>query len=116
MRPPGLCFIVLACALLLGEAASAQETIAHRREYYLRYCASCHGKDGDGLGPIASAGIVYSEMQCGAQVFSSANELDRVRRCPGSHALLRARTNRVLGSRCWRRPPASGGYCLGRPP
>ena len=55
MRPPGRCFVVLACALLLSEAALAQETIVRGREYYLRYCAPCHGKDADGRGPIAPA-------------------------------------------------------------
>ena len=55
MRVPGQCLGVLVCALLLAEAALPQETIVRGREYYLRYCAPCHGNDGDGRGPMASA-------------------------------------------------------------
>ena len=55
MRPPGRCFVVLACALVLAEAASAQEAVVRGREYYLRYCAPCHGNDADGRGPVAPA-------------------------------------------------------------
>jgi mono/diheme cytochrome c family protein len=55
MRGPGRCFVALTCALLLAEAASAQEAIVRGREYYLRYCAPCHGNDGGGRGPLVSA-------------------------------------------------------------
>jgi mono/diheme cytochrome c family protein len=43
MSAPGICFVVLAFALLLAKAVSAQESIVRGRKYYLRYCASCHG-------------------------------------------------------------------------
>ncbi len=33
--------------------ASDQQSIVRGRELYLRYCASCHGKDADGRGPVA---------------------------------------------------------------
>jgi mono/diheme cytochrome c family protein len=53
MRASGQCFVVVVCALLLAEAALAQETVARGRDCYLRYCAPCHGKDADGRGPVA---------------------------------------------------------------
>lgn len=36
-------------------AAASQKSVGQGRTYYLRYCASCHGENGDGRGPIASS-------------------------------------------------------------
>ena len=36
-------------------AAAAQKKVSQGRTYYLRYCASCHGENGDGQGPMASS-------------------------------------------------------------
>lgn len=43
---------VFAFALLTG-SASAQQSIVRGRQYYLHYCASCHGDEADGRGPVA---------------------------------------------------------------
>ncbi len=34
-------------------AAASQKSVAQGRTYYLRYCASCHGENADGRGPMA---------------------------------------------------------------
>lgn len=36
-------------------AAAGSNSVAQGRAYYLRYCASCHGENGDGQGPMASS-------------------------------------------------------------
>lgn len=42
--------------LILGAAANVRaDNVAEGRAYYLRYCASCHGQNADGLGPVGSA-------------------------------------------------------------
>jgi mono/diheme cytochrome c family protein len=42
--------------LILGIAAETRAAnVAEGRAYYLRYCASCHGQNADGLGPVAPA-------------------------------------------------------------
>lgn len=38
-----------------GAAAAGQKSVAQGRSYYLRYCASCHGQNADGQGPMASS-------------------------------------------------------------
>lgn len=53
MRPSAVAFLsffslVIACASELGPAPEG-------REVYLSHCASCHGVDGKGNGPIASS-------------------------------------------------------------
>jgi hypothetical protein len=44
--------IVVACMLIPGTLANAQE---ENRGYqlYLQYCASCHGENGRGMGPVS---------------------------------------------------------------
>lgn len=49
---------ILAALLVIGSAisaAAAQKSVAQGRTYYLQYCASCHGENGDGRGPMASS-------------------------------------------------------------
>jgi mono/diheme cytochrome c family protein len=36
-------------------AAAGQKSVAQGHTYYLRYCASCHGENGNGQGPMASS-------------------------------------------------------------
>lgn len=48
--------VFLALCLVLGTAAGVRaDNVAEGRGYYLRYCASCHGQNADGLGPAAPA-------------------------------------------------------------
>jgi mono/diheme cytochrome c family protein len=47
-----LCACALVLAVLTG-SATGQQSIARGRQYYLHYCASCHGVDADGRGPMA---------------------------------------------------------------
>jgi mono/diheme cytochrome c family protein len=44
----------LALAVLTG-SGKGQQPIVRGRQYYLHYCASCHGIDADGRGPMAHA-------------------------------------------------------------
>jgi hypothetical protein len=58
----GLLFGVVAIVLSvmpagLGLAQDRKSIIEGRREY-LQYCAVCHGKDGDGKGPMARSSMV----------------------------------------------------------
>ena len=49
---------LLALMLLLGgasAAAASQKSVTQGRAYYLRFCASCHGENGDGAGPMVSS-------------------------------------------------------------
>jgi mono/diheme cytochrome c family protein len=49
---------IFALALILcgaTAAAAATGSITQGRTYYLHYCASCHGENGDGNGPMASS-------------------------------------------------------------
>ena len=44
------------CGLLLGSPAlSADYTAMSGKQLYERFCASCHGKEGRGDGPVASS-------------------------------------------------------------
>jgi mono/diheme cytochrome c family protein len=55
-------FKLSACAValaLLTGSASSQQSIVRGRQYYLHYCASCHGVDADGRGPTARALKAY---------------------------------------------------------
>src|SRR5438477_4503744 len=55
-RPLLLRFIVSACPIalaLLAGSAFGQQSIVRGRQYYLHYCAPCHGNDADGRGPMA---------------------------------------------------------------
>jgi len=46
--------------LVLGIAADVRaDDVADGHAYYLRYCASCHGQNADGLGPVAPALMVH---------------------------------------------------------
>jgi mono/diheme cytochrome c family protein len=51
------CVLVLCLLLTLGLEGYAQEHGIHPsgEALYLRYCASCHGREGKGQGPVASA-------------------------------------------------------------
>jgi mono/diheme cytochrome c family protein len=44
-----LCMVVMACGI--GMAGSTE--IAQGKAIYLQYCASCHGPNGEGNGPLA---------------------------------------------------------------
>jgi mono/diheme cytochrome c family protein len=44
----------LATVFLTG-GACGEESIVRGRQYYLHYCASCHGENVDGRGPVARA-------------------------------------------------------------
>lgn len=45
---------ILLCTVALCPAPTIQATEVNQgRAYFLRYCASCHGVNGDGLGPAA---------------------------------------------------------------
>jgi mono/diheme cytochrome c family protein len=61
LRPYGISAFVLAlvCApLVFGQRPADQppgDTIESGRETYLFHCASCHGRDGGGNGPVAPA-------------------------------------------------------------
>src|SRR5690242_6475170 len=49
-------FDLLVSALALGVLtgnASSQQSIVRGRQCYLHYCASCHGENADGRGPMA---------------------------------------------------------------
>src|ERR1044071_6037594 len=58
-------FLVLACFTLVASAQTKDAPVkkvptsrtspASGKEMYTHYCASCHGKDGKGNGPVASA-------------------------------------------------------------
>ena len=61
-RSGPLVVLLFSCGLLAGQNApqvkrtAVKETSpASGKEMYLQYCASCHGKDGKGDGPAASA-------------------------------------------------------------
>jgi mono/diheme cytochrome c family protein len=48
--------VAVICALLAWRAASAEDLSTYRgAELYQRFCASCHGTDGRGDGPVAPA-------------------------------------------------------------
>jgi mono/diheme cytochrome c family protein len=61
-RSSALVVLLFGCGILAGQGApqvkktTVKETSpASGKEMYLQYCASCHGKDGRGDGPAASA-------------------------------------------------------------
>ncbi len=45
--------VALACSCGAALAADNSKDIAEGHRYFLRYCASCHGIDGTGNGPVA---------------------------------------------------------------
>ena len=54
----GLCFsflLVAYPAMTSQTSAHGQDKNARRRQLYMTYCSSCHGTDGKGGGPAASA-------------------------------------------------------------
>lgn len=52
----GICLAsMVAVVLCLSHAAPASEQdVKDGQRYFLRYCASCHGENGDGHGPVAA--------------------------------------------------------------
>jgi mono/diheme cytochrome c family protein len=46
---------MLAMLLCAAMAHAGSKDVAQGRKYYLRYCASCHGTNGDGQGPVAKS-------------------------------------------------------------
>ena len=50
MRTALIWFAACAFAVLIG-SVSAQQSIVRGRQYYVRYCAPCHGNEADGRGP-----------------------------------------------------------------
>lgn len=47
--------LMLVAVIATAAAAASQKSVRQGRKYYLRYCASCHGENGDGHGPMASS-------------------------------------------------------------
>jgi mono/diheme cytochrome c family protein len=45
--------LVLGSALAVGAARAPSKDVTEGRVLYTRYCASCHGLDADGRGPVA---------------------------------------------------------------
>jgi mono/diheme cytochrome c family protein len=50
----GLCALALALASLGGVCVDKETQQVTGRDVYLRYCASCHGSDARGGGPVAA--------------------------------------------------------------
>jgi len=51
-RPFWVIILALAFPAFTG-LASDHQSVVRGRQLYLRYCASCHGNDADGRGPVA---------------------------------------------------------------
>jgi mono/diheme cytochrome c family protein len=49
-----LCALALALACLTGACVDKETQEVAGRDVYLRYCASCHGEDARGGGPVAA--------------------------------------------------------------
>ncbi len=47
--------ITLSCVGTPASAAEAAKNVVAGRQYFMRYCASCHGVDGTGNGPAAKS-------------------------------------------------------------
>ena len=50
-----LAIVIAMQVCVLGSASGFDRDVDDGHHYYLRYCASCHGEDGDGRGPAAKA-------------------------------------------------------------
>lgn len=53
LAAPLLKLFVLSALLFSVTAPARGDDIAQGREFFLRYCAACHGESGDGRGPVA---------------------------------------------------------------
>jgi mono/diheme cytochrome c family protein len=55
MRPPLISPLTLALGFALAACGEPSQKTPTGREVYLRHCASCHGLEGRGNGPLAEA-------------------------------------------------------------
>lgn len=51
-------FVALTCALALGASAAAAQDINAGGETFARYCATCHGAEARGNGPMAPVLVI----------------------------------------------------------
>lgn len=51
-------FVALTCALALGASAAAAQDITAGGETFARYCATCHGAEARGNGPMAPVLVI----------------------------------------------------------
>ncbi len=53
LNKSAIALLIVLCGA--SAVAAGQKDVAAGRAYFLQYCASCHGKNGDGRGPMASS-------------------------------------------------------------
>ena len=53
LNKSAIALLIVLCGA--SAVAAGQKDVAAGRAYYLQYCASCHGENGDGRGPMASS-------------------------------------------------------------
>src|SRR5271168_382883 len=55
LKALGIIFALGGALALTQPALSAGDDVADGHKYFVRYCASCHGTDGTGDGPVAKS-------------------------------------------------------------
>ena len=99
--------------LLVGPAAIAgTDDVAQGQALYLRYCASCHGPDGAGHGPVASTlSTPPANLRLLAERYGNPLPEDQIARFIDGRADVKAHGQRdmpVWGDRVWENPEGKG--------
>ncbi len=99
--------------------AAGVNGIAQGRALYLQYCASCHGRDGDGTGPVAPAlSTPPSDLRLLWKRYGNPLPEDQIARFIDGRADVKAHGPRdmpVWGERIWQKPQRRGSRTQVRP-
>lgn len=99
--------------LVIGQAAMARaDETARGRALYLRYCASCHGRNADGQGPVARAlSTPPANLRLLSERYGNPLPEEQIARFIDGRADVKAHGPRdmpVWGSRVWEYPEGKG--------
>jgi mono/diheme cytochrome c family protein len=102
--------VVLSVVVLSATASAAQShEIARGRSLYLEHCAVCHGRTGDGRGPMASVlSTPPTNLRHLAERYGNPLPTDQIARFIDGRADVRAHGPRdmpVWGGSVWQRGP-----------
>jgi hypothetical protein len=93
----------LGAALAVAQPAPAPcDDVADGHKYFVRYCASCHGTDGTGDGPVAKT-LVTPPANLRSWVTSTVCRCRRIRLPNSSTAAIRRERTGVTRCRCGER-------------
>ncbi len=107
----GLLGLLVARSVSLARAAGADD-VAQGRALYLQYCASCHGRFGDGNGPMApTLSTPPANLRLLGERYGNPLPEDQIARFIDGRADVKAHGPRdmpVWGEEVWQNPEGQG--------